>query len=407
MPLNPSSEPKRSISTPKSVLFNPVVARSVHEAHRAATPLELFYDLVYVVAIAFLAGQLHHSLTEWHHVGLSLFMYFWIFWCIWWPWNTYTFFASGYDTDDVQFRVASFAQMIGVIIVAIGIKPAFQAQDFMLIMLGYVVMRIPYIFMWLKVAWDDTASRPVALRYAFGVFLVQCGWTLTVLFYPSWALWGLLLIAEMLVPWFAERSTDKGKNTKYHTEHIEERMGLLAIIVLGESILASVNAFDSVFKHFTPDLGITVAGALLILFSMWWLYFDDSVEHELHKETKTFVWSYSHYFVYSGAAAAGALISVCVDAVMSHGQISLDYAVLGLAIAIAVYLIAVWICHDFLLKRKGIQFYELLILALAVVMIAWFTQSVFLIGCAFVSLNLVRIARRHREFTQADDAQQP
>jgi len=64
-------------------------------------------------------------------------MYFLIFFCIWWPWNTYTWFASGYDTDDAQFRLASFAQMIGVIIIAVGVQPAFS-QDQFLVMYGWL-----------------------------------------------------------------------------------------------------------------------------------------------------------------------------------------------------------------------------------------------------------------------------
>ncbi len=391
-----------NIKPTRSVFMNPIIARSKNEMHRAATPLELFYDLVYVVAIAFLAGELHHAITEVHHVTHAILMYLWIFWCVWWPWNTYTFFASGYDTDDTQFRLASFAQMIGVIIVAIGIKPAFQEENFLYIMLGYLVMRIPYILMWLKVARDDINSRPVALRYAFGVLLVQCGWTLTVLFYQSWPAWIALLICELLVPWFAERSTAKGENTKYHVEHIEERMGLLTIIVLGESILASVNAFDSVAKHFTPELGSIVIGALLLLFSMWWLYFDDRVEEQLHNETTCFVWSYGHYFIFAAAAAVGALISVCVDAATHHGHVSMDQAVLGLSIALAVYLVAIWLCHDFILKNKGLRLFELLILAGVVVALAIVTKSVLLIGLAFATLNGVRLWRRHKEFRRLE-----
>ncbi len=382
----------------RSMLFNPIVARSKHEPHRSATPLELFYDLVYVVAIAFLAGELHHAVTELHHVQHSILMYFWIFWCIWWPWNTYTWFASGYDTDDAQFRLASFVQMVGVIIVAIGIKPAFHEENFLYIMLGYVVMRVPYIAMWIKVAFDDKASRPVALRYVFGVLAVQCGWTLTVLFYQSWTVWILLLFCELLVPWFAERSIKKGENTKYHVEHIEERMGLLTIIVLGESILASAHAFESVTKHYTPELGMTVSGALLILFSMWWLYFDDKVEEELHDETTCFIWAYGHYFLFAAAAAVGALISVCVDAVTHHGQISVDNAVLALAIALAFYLASVWLCHDFVLKKIGVERYELLLLAIVVILLALVTQSVLVIGFAFTTLNAIRLWRKHKEF---------
>jgi len=389
-------------SLARSVLINPVVARSKDEPYRSATPLELFYDLVYVVAIAFLAGELHHAITEVHHVTHALLMYLWIFWSVWWPWNTYTFFASGYDTDDTQFRLASFAQMIGVIIVAIGIKPAFQEANFLYIMLGYLVIRIPYILMWLKVARDDIESRPVALRYSLGVLLTQCGWAFTILFYQNWAVWVFLLICELLVPWLAERSMAKGENTKYHVEHIEERMGLLTIIVLGESILASVNAFDSVFKYFTFELGMIVSGALLILFSMWWLYFDDHVEEQLHNETTCFLWSYGHYFLFAAAAAVGALISVCVDVATQHGHITMGKAVLGLSIALAIYLLATWLCHDFILRKRGLKLFELLILAVVVVVLAVTTESVLLIGLAFVTLNGIRLWRRHREFKKLE-----
>lgn len=387
----------------RSVLINPLVARQKSEAHRSATPLELFYDLIYVVAIAFLAGELHHAITHWHHVPHALFMYLWIFWCIWWPWNTYTFFASGYDTDDAQFRLASFAQMIGVIVIAVGVKPAFQNDDFMYIMIGYLIMRIPYIFMWLKVARDDIESRPVALRYALGVFIAQCGWTFSVLFYPSWVVWTSLLALELLIPWFAERSVARGENTKYHVEHIEERMGLLTIIVLGESILASVHAFDKVFQEFTPELGFLVAGALVILFSMWWLYFDDKVEQELHKETNTFIWAYGHYAVYASAAAVGALISVSVDAVTHQGHVTNHSAVLGLGIALALYLVSVWVCHDLLLKKEGIKKIELLVLAVIVLVLAVTTSNLFVIGLAFAALNAIRLWRRHSSFMELSE----
>jgi low temperature requirement protein LtrA len=90
-------------------------------------------------------------------------MLFLVFFCIWWPWNTYTWFASGYDTDDAQFHLVSFAQMFGVIIIAVGVKSAFSDGQFLIMMIGYVVMRILYVLMWLKVARDDEQSRPVAL----------------------------------------------------------------------------------------------------------------------------------------------------------------------------------------------------------------------------------------------------
>lgn len=379
----------------KSVLVNSLVTRDVSEPHRPATALELFYDLIYVIAIASLAAELHHALSAWHHIGHAISMYILIFFCIWWPWNTYTWFASGYDTDDAQFRMASFTQMIGVIIIAVGVTPAFSDSNFLIIMIGYVIMRIPYILMWVKVAYDDSASRPVALRYASGVFLVQIAWTLSILYFQNMALFVALILFEMLIPYLAEHTVDKGVNTRYHFGHIEERLGLLVIIVLGESMLAVVYAFENVLEHYSADLVTLAASAVLILFSMWWLYFDDSIEQELASEKKSFIWGYGHYLVFGFATAVGVLISVNVDVVANEAVIEAGIAVKGLALMIAGYLVSVWLCHDFLLEKKGVKLYELLILAILVIVIAFIFNSVLLISFAFVTLNVIRLTRKH------------
>jgi low temperature requirement protein LtrA len=151
---------------------------------------------------------------------------------------------------------------------------------------------------WLKVAYDDPKSRIVALRYAVGVTLVQLIWVLSILYFNSWILFIVLMLFELFVPYFADHAVDKGKNTKYHFDHIEERLGLLTIIVLGESVLASAHAFEKVIQHFSTDLTMLVVGSILLLFSMWWLYFDDKVETDLSSESKSFLWGYGHYFIY-------------------------------------------------------------------------------------------------------------
>lgn len=384
-----------SIKASKSVLINSLVSRSIDEPHRSATSLELFYDLIYVVAIASLAAQLHHALSDWHHVSTAISMYIFIFFCIWWPWNTYTWFASAYDTDDVQFRLSSFAQMIGVIIIAVGVKPAFSDGNFLIIMIGYVTMRVPYILMWLKVAYDDINSRSVAIRYAVGVFLVQIAWSLSILYFQNWYLFIALIFFELLIPYIAEHSVDKGKNNKYHFEHIEERLGLLTIIVLGESMLAVVYAFQHVVENFSTDLVELALSSVLILFSMWWLYFDDTIEDELESEKKSFIWGYGHYFIFGFATAVGVLISVNVDVLANNAKIDSETAIIGLALMIAGYLVSVWLCHDYLLEKKGIKLFELLILAIAVVGIAILFNSLLLVSCAFVVLNIIRLIRSH------------
>ncbi len=381
----------------KSVLINSLISRNIDEPHRTATALELFYDLIYVVAIASLAAEFHHALSAWHHVGHAILMYIFMFFCICWPWNTYTWFASGYDTDDAQFRLSSFAQMIGVIIIAVGVKPAFLDNNFLIIMIGYVTMRVPYILMWLKVAYDDIDSRPVAIRYASGVFLVQIAWSLSILYFQNWYIFVALMSSELLIPYIAEHTVDKGRNNTYHFEHIEERLGLLTIIVLGESMLAVVYAFQHVVESPSTDLVILAFSAVLILYSMWWLYFDDTIEEELASEKKAFIWGYGHYFIYGFATAVGVLISVNVDVLANNARIDGEIAIIGLALMIAGYLVSVWLCHDYLIEKKGLRLFELLILAGFVVGIAFLFNSLLLISIAFVVLNVIRLAREHSQ----------
>jgi low temperature requirement protein LtrA len=382
----------------KSVLINSIVARDINEPHRSVTSLELFYDLIYVVAIASLAAEFHHAITDWNHIGKALGMYVFIFFGIWWPWNNFTWFASGYDTDDAQFRLASFAQMIGVIIIAVGVKPAFLENNLVIMLVGYVTMRIPYILMWLKVAYDDIKSRPVALRYALGVFFIQTSWCLGVLYFYNWYLFIVLVLFEILIPYIAEHSTDKGINTKYHFGHIEERLRLMTIIVLGESILAVVYAFEKVIEHFSTDLMMLVIASIVIIFSMWWLYFDNTLEKELASEKKSFIWSYGHYFIFGFATAVGALISVNVDVLTNNANINQEIAVIALGLSIAGYLVSVWFCHDYLLEIKGLKLYDLLILAVLVLVIAVYSNSILLIGVALVCLNIIRLTRQHLQF---------
>ena len=102
-----------------------MTARSPHEPHRASTPLELFFDLVFVVAIAQAASGLHHAIAEAHALA-GLVGYLMVFFAIWWAWMNFTWFASAYDCDDVPYRLAVFVQIAGALILAAGVPAMFE-----------------------------------------------------------------------------------------------------------------------------------------------------------------------------------------------------------------------------------------------------------------------------------------
>lgn len=76
-----------------------MTARRTDEAYRSSTPLELFFDLCFVAAVAQAASHLHHDLSG-GHLGHAMGNYLWVFFAIWWAWANFTWFASAYDNDD-------------------------------------------------------------------------------------------------------------------------------------------------------------------------------------------------------------------------------------------------------------------------------------------------------------------
>jgi len=93
----------------------------------------------------------------------------------------------------------------------------------------------------------------------------------------------------------------------------------------------------------------------------------------------------------------GVLISVNVDVLTDHVKIDGSVATTGMAIVIAGYLVSVWLCHDYLLDKKGPKRYTLLVLAASVIGIALLAKSVFLISIIFVALIVLRLTRKHRQ----------
>lgn len=329
-------------------LVVPMRGRSSDEEHRAATPLELFYDLVIVVAIAVAASSLHHGISA-DHIVESILGYVLVFFAIWWAWMAFTWFAASYDTDDVPYRIAVFVQMAGAIIMAAGIGRAFdiEAADWSLVLLGYIVMRAALVVQWLRAARDDPANRVQNIRYAVGISVMQVLWVIAFLAVPGemFPIAFLILVAgELAVPIVAGR----GATEVFHPGHIAERYGLLTIIVLGESVLAGALAFGSVADGAFTDLELLflAIGALLLVFAMWWLYFERESGDLLTSRARAFEWGYGHYFVWISAAAVGAGIAVGVDVLTVHAEVDMTVAGAAVAIPVAIYLASIWVLHD-------------------------------------------------------------
>lgn len=337
-------------------LVPPLHPRDPQEHHRAATPLELLFDLVSVIAIASAAAGLHHAISEAHAVE-GLLSFGMAFFAIWWAWMNFTWFASAYDNDDTAYRLLTMAIMGGALVVAAGIPSIFETEpDFTMVIVGYVVMRMAMVVLWLRAGCADTAHRRTALAYAIGIALVQVYWVVFLLVQPlsgplGYGMWLVGFVLELSVPAVAEPLSE---TTPWHRHHIMERYGLLTIIVLGETLLSGSMALRETAEHFDIMLIHTALSALVIVFALWWVYFAHGDHLSDRRLQRSFIWGYGHFVVFAAGAAVGAGFGVLVDVITGHSKVSLlvgDYAV---AIPVAVFLAGLWLVRDqFVCKGKA------------------------------------------------------
>ena len=380
-------------------------ARSPHEPHRSATPLELLFDLVFVVAIAQAAEAFHHSIAE-AHAAEGLVGFLMVFFGIWWAWMNFTWFASAYDCDDVPYRLVVFVQITGALIFAAGVKQMFATHDTNLATVGgYVIMRLAQVAHWVRAGLSDPNHHRTAFRYAIGIAACQAAWVAAFGGPASWAVPAFLILAaaELLVPVWAERSG----MTTWHPHHICERYGLLTIIVLGESILAAAVAVQAALEsgERLALLSPIIIGGLAIVYAMWWLYFYRPVHGLLrHDDPRgAFTWGYGHFIVFTAAAAVGAGLSVAVDVASHHAAIGTFGAGMAVAIPVASYVGALWVVHYRPSSRSHIALGPVAILLILLTPLAGLV-AIPLIGLVLSALLWFKIARLEKEMEDRSPA---
>ena len=239
--------------------------RDPHEDHRAATPLELFFDLTFVIAFGVAGSQFAHEIAEAHVVpGLLAFAF--AMFAVIWAWINFTWFASAYDTDDWVFRVVTMVQIVGVLILTMGIEPMFHSVveghhvDNRVIVAGYVLMRLALVAQWIRASRQDPARRETCLRYAGYLAVVQLGWIAVLIVETDVAVTFLLVVPlialEMATPYAAERKA----RTPWHAHHIAERYGLLAIIALGECLIGAIETLRAIVANHGWSIDAALVG---------------------------------------------------------------------------------------------------------------------------------------------------
>jgi low temperature requirement protein LtrA len=328
--------------------------RDIHEAHRVSTPLELLFDLTFATAFAIVGQQLSHSLSA-GSVAAAFLSFSISTVAICWAWMSYSWFASAYDTDDWTFRSATMVQMVGVIVLALGVPQLFRSvteaspPDLSTMVTGYIIMRAAMIFLWLRAAADDPIRRHALIAQALLVLVAQVLWTLLIfLQLAPEAAFGTVLglgCVEVFGPVLIYRRLGI---PPWHAHHIAERYGLLVMIALGECVAGAV-AMVNVYAHmaewrFTPVLIATACVSLT--FGCWWLYFTTPFGEFLqNRRERAFGWSYVHLLIFPSIVAMGAGLQVAAQFVAKQSELTATTALAVTATSLGIYVSCVFLVN--------------------------------------------------------------
>jgi low temperature requirement protein LtrA len=358
--------------------LRPMTGRDPDERGRSTTPVELLYDLTYVIAFAAAAEQLAHHVSA-GELGPALGAYVFAIFSVTWAWMNYTWFASAYGNDDALFRVATLVQMIGVIVLTFGLPVSFersvagQSPNNLLMVLGYVIMRVPLIGLWLRAARQDHEHRRTAVAYAVLIAVAQTGWILSaVAGLPTGVTVALLVVlatGEMIAPVLLERRYGRAP---WNAGHVAERFSLLTLITLGEVVAATTGAVAALTgeQGWTPAAVVIVAAGLVLAAALWWAYFLIPSRIILECEPdRAFAWRYAHLPIFGSIAAVGAGLRITATAVEEESLSVLEIA-LALAIPVAALLTMIFVTWSVLLRARDLTHVPLFLACLTPLAVA-------------------------------------
>ncbi|MGD2183521.1 low temperature requirement protein A [Lusitaniella coriacea] len=314
---------------------------------RHATWLELFYDLVFVVAVS----QLAHNLSK--DVSIAGFFSFSaLFVPLWWTWIGTTFYANRFDSDTFGQRLLVGVQMLAVAALAVNVHHGLGSTSSGFA-LSYAVARIVLVLEYLWAGWHIPVARGLTTYYAKGFAIAAFFWLISA-FVPipiRFVLWGIGLAVDFATPLTAQRFQ---RNLLPHAEHLPERFGLFTIIVLGEAIIAVVNGVAEMEWQWMS--AVSAVCGFLIAFSLWWIYFENVSGSALEtikdsgKLASLQVWLYVHLPLVIGLAATGVAVEHVIASEPSLALSTPERWLLCGSVALCCFALSI-------LHRTGVIFY--------------------------------------------------
>jgi low temperature requirement protein LtrA len=308
---------------------------AIHREGERVTPLELFFDLVFVLAITECTTLMAHH-PSWSGLGQGLL----VLGVLWWAWASYAWLTSVIDPEAGAVRLVFFAAMGSMLIAAISVPEAFG--DLALVFaLSIGLFRVAHIALFTIAS----ANQPDLRRSTIGL-AVSTAIAVTILAaasafdgVPQAALWVLALALDFGGPYFFGE-----EGWQLVPGHFAERHGLIIIIALGESI---VEIGTGAAGHLDFSIGVAAVLGVGVAAAMWWVYFDvvalvsarrlaeaevGRVQNALARDSYT----YLHLFLVAGIV----LTAFGLEEVLAHTDEHLHLVpAVGLCGGIALYLL--------------------------------------------------------------------
>jgi low temperature requirement protein LtrA len=308
---------------------------AVRREGERVTPLELFFDLVFVLAITQCTTLMSHHPT-WEGLAQGML----VLGVLWWSWTGYAWLTSVVDPEEGAVRIAMFAAMAALLIVAICVPEAFDslALEFAL---AYGAVRAAHIALFILASPDDPDLRRSTVGLAGGTAVGVGLLILASLFdgLAQAAVWSLALLLDMAEPFFFG-----SEGWKLVPGHFAERHGLIIIIALGESIVAIGVGAEA---HLTAGIAAAAVLGVSLAAALWWTYFDvvalvsarrlaRTPEGRERNELARDSYSYLHFPMLAGIVLVALGMKKTLGAVTDPLDVVLAFALLG---GVAFYLL--------------------------------------------------------------------
>ncbi|MDB9525141.1 low temperature requirement protein A [Oscillatoria sp. CS-180] len=333
------------------------------EQSRHATWLELFFDLVFVFAIAELAHLLHGDLNGWIIASFTG-----LFIPVWWLWIDFSYYADQFDVERGPYRLVMLGVMLGLVVMALTIADVLhgRSEQFAII---YSTLRLVIICLYAQ-AWRSVPeSRELTARYTISFSVAFLLWVLSIatpepIRFWLWAIALAIEISNGPITYATIRPVPA------QNSHMDERFGLFVIIVLGEAIVSVATGVAQTDWQWQTILA-GVSGFLMAV-SLWWMYFERADETTINQALRggklalfrSYVYGYSHVLTFMGIVATGVGVQFAIEATSDHNTFAAEQRTVlcgGIALFLAGTTILQWASPNSL-PQRAIAMRSLLVL---------------------------------------------